>query len=275
MRPRRRCFLVSRISGADSARAQEVPRKPASSLQLWLPDSIRCACTVSVGGSGAARRCAHSSERMQLIMLRYGLRFVILLALVSLAACGGGAPAADSPTSGVPTDPLVEAPPPSEPQAAALPELTETVTSENGVTVRYPAGWLDPIATIGVFLYNNADGQSIMNFMRARAGGLAFQINTQPNSTDRTPAELFEFTFSPLATGLGITLSAPETVTIDGVEVLRATGANTNAGSEIGLYVALKPVGEQFITCVVYLSPDEIAAQTPLIEAILATATAG
>lgn len=47
MRPWRMRFLVSSIPGADSARAQEVPRKPVSSPKLWLPDLM---CLHSAGG---------------------------------------------------------------------------------------------------------------------------------------------------------------------------------------------------------------------------------
>ncbi len=205
------------------------------------------------------------------------LLLVALVLVMSMTACGGdatpttapvdtAAPAADTPA---PVDtPVAEAP-----AAGDVPALSQTVTSSNNnVTVSYPDGWLDPVATVGVFLYNNADGQSTMNFMRARPGGMAFQINSQPNSSNRTPEELFDFTFSPLASGLGMTLSDPETITLGGVEVLKATAANTSAGSELGLYVALKPTSDgNFATFVVYLPPDEIEAQTPLIEAILAS----
>jgi hypothetical protein len=189
----------------------------------------------------------------------------VVLLMITLAACGG-----DTTTA---TPAPVETPVVEAPAASDLPALTETVTSTtNNVTVSYPAGWLEPVADVGVFLYNNAEGQSILNFMRARPGGMAFQINSQPNSSDRTPAELFEFTFSPLVSGLGMTLPEPETMTIDGVEVLHATAANTSAGSELGLFLALKPTSDGgFATFIVYLPPDEIDTQTPLIEAILAT----
>ncbi len=83
--------------------------------------------------------------------------------VVSLTSCGGSpTPAPDTATA--PTDV------PVEPEAPALPTLSETVTSDNGVSVSYPSGWLDPIATIGVFLINNADGQATLDFMRARVG---------------------------------------------------------------------------------------------------------
>jgi hypothetical protein len=195
-------------------------------------------------------------------------RLVLLLAsillIVILTACGGGTPAA--------TTAPVNTPPPADTPTPALPALSQSVTSSNnGVTVAYPEGWLEPIATVGVFLFNNTDGQRTIDFMRGRPGGLAFQINTQPNSGQRTPDEAFDFTFNPLVSGMGVTLSEKQTVTIGGTEVIKATGANTTTASEIGLYVALKPVGEGFITFVVYLHPDEIEAQTPLIEAILAS----
>lgn len=199
------------------------------------------------------------------------LASILLLSLiVTLTACGGGTtttPASDTPSIPTPTDV------PAEPEAPALPELSETVTSENGVSVSYPSGWLDPIATIGVFLYNNDDGQAMMNFMRGRVGGMAFQINAQPGSSERTPDELFDFSFNGLISGLGITPGAKETMTLGGVEIIKSVSANTNAGSEIALYTALKPVGDEFVTFIVYLHPNDVEAQTPLIEAILESAS--
>lgn len=195
--------------------------------------------------------------------MRYlNLIVIVLVLIMTVTACGG-----DATTPAPAETPAAEAP-----VASDLPALTQTVTSGNHVTVSYPDGWLDPISDIGVFLYNNKDGQDILSFMRARPGGLAFQINSQPGSSQRTPTELFEFTFSPLVEGLGMTLSEPETITLDGVEILKTTATNVNAGSNLGLYLALKPASDGgFATFVVYLSPDEIEAQTPLIEAILST----
>ena len=195
-------------------------------------------------------------------MRKTGLFIVFILIMIGLTACGGSAAPA---TSVPPTSP----PAPTDPPTPALPALSQSVTSDNGVTVSYPDGWLDPVATIGVFLYNNADGQATINFMRARAGGMAFQINSQPGSSERTPEELFDFSFEPLASGMGITLGEQETFTLGDAEVIKATGANTDAASQIAIYTALKPVGEDFVTFVVYLHPDEIEAQTPLLEAIL------
>lgn len=185
--------------------------------------------------------------------------------VVTLTSCGGSpTPAPDAATA--PTDA------PVEPEAPALPTLSETVTSDNGVSVSYPSGWLDPIATIGVFLINNADGQATLDFMRARVGGMAFQINMQPNSSGGTADELFDFSFNPLITGLGITPGAKETITLGGVEIIKSVSVNATAGSEIALYTALKPVGDDFVTFVVYLHPNDVEAQTPLIEAILESA---
>lgn len=196
-------------------------------------------------------------------MRKTGLLLITVFLMIGLTACGGGTPAATSAPANTPV--------PDEPATPTLPALSQSVTSETGVTVNYPDGWLDPIATIGVFLYNNADGQATMSFLRARPGGLAFQINTQPGASGQTEEELFDFTFSPLAAGMGITLGEKEKVTLGDVVAIKATGANTDAASQIAIYTALKPVSEGYVTFVVYLHPDEIEAQTPLIEAILAT----
>lgn len=200
-------------------------------------------------------------------MRRTGMLFLSILLIAALAACGGGTPTPAAPAGG-------DSPPPAEPAAPALPALSQSVTSNNGVSVSYPEGWLDPVATVGVFLYNNADGQSTMNFMRSRPGGLAFQINVQPNSTNQTPEEFFDFMFGNLASGMGITLGEKQAVTLGDVAGLKASGANTDAASEIAIFVAIKPVSDAaYATMVVYLEPDEIETHTPLMEAILASVT--
>jgi len=197
-------------------------------------------------------------------MRKTGLLLIIILLVSGLTACGGGTPPATSVPANTPV--------PDVPVAPTLPALSQSVTSQNGVSVNYPDGWLDPIATIGVFLYNNADGQATMSFLRARPGGLAFQINSQPGSSGQTEEELFDFTFSPLAEGMGITLGEKEKIAFGDVVAIKAIGANNSAASQIAIYTALKPAGEDgYVTFVVYLHPDEIEAQTPLIEAILAT----
>lgn len=183
--------------------------------------------------------------------------------VVTLTSCGGS-PTPTPDAAVAPTDAPVE---------PEVPALSETITSDNGVTVNYPSGWLDPIATIGVFLINNADGQATLDFMRARVGGMAFQINMQPNSSGGTADELFDFSFNPLITGLGITPGAKETITLGGVEIIKSVSVNATAGSEIALYTALKPVGDDFVTFVVYLHPNDVEAQTPLIEMILESAS--
>lgn len=200
-------------------------------------------------------------------MRRTGLLFLSILLIAALAACGGGTPTPAAPAGG-------DSPPPAEPAAPALPALSQSVTSNNGVTVSYPEGWLDPVATVGVFLYNNADGQSTMNFMRSRPGGLAFQINVQPNSSNQTPEEFFDFMFGNLASGMSITLGEKQAVTLGDVEGLKASGANADAASRIAIFVAIKPVSDAaYATMVVYLEPDEIETHTPLMEAILASVT--
>lgn len=200
-------------------------------------------------------------------MRRTGLLFLSMLLVAALAACGGGTPTPAAPAGG-------DSPPPAAPVAPALPALSQSVTSNNGVSVSYPEGWLDPVATVGVFLYNNADGQSTMNFMRSRPGGLAFQINVQPNSSNQTPEEFFDFMFGNLASGMSITLGEKQAVTLGDAAGLKASGANTDAASRIAIFVAIKPVSDtHYATMVVYLEPDEIETHTPLMEAILASVT--
>ena len=193
-----------------------------------------------------------------------------VLLLIILAACGGSTPAsttapADTPAAQSPTE---AAQPPAE---SETPALNQTVTSGNGVTVSYPDGWLDPLADIGVFLYNNADGQNIMNFMRGRPGGMAYQINWQPNNSDMSLEEAFDFFLGPFYSSLSRTPGELQTFTLDGVEAIKATSADTGAATSLGLYTALKPADDGFITFITYLDPSEIEMHTPLIEAILAS----
>ncbi|HYO87623.1 MAG TPA: hypothetical protein VER79_03190 [Candidatus Limnocylindrales bacterium] len=199
-------------------------------------------------------------------MRQIAFLFLTVVLVMGITACGGDTTVPQAVDTPIPADTPA-------PAGAEIPPLTQTVTStNNGVTVSYPEGWLDPIADVGVFLFNNSQGQEIMNFMRSRPGGMAFQINSQPGSSSRTPEETFDFSFSPLVSSMGMTLSDTETITLDGVEIIKATAANTSSGSELGLYLALKPTSDGgFATFIVYLPPDEIEAQTPLIEAILAT----
>lgn len=191
---------------------------------------------------------------------------ISLILILLLAACGGGTPAATAPTAPADT-PAAQAP--AEPET---PALTQSVTSNDGVTVSYPDGWLDPVATVGVFLYNNADGQNIMNFMRGRPGGLAFQIGWQPNNDNLSLEDAFDFFLGPFYASLSRTPGELETFTAGGVEAIKATSADTGAATSLGLYTALKPADDGFITFIAYLDPNEIEAQTPLIEAILASA---
>ncbi len=196
------------------------------------------------------------------------LPFVLIVLL--LAACGGE-PVTDAPasTTGPTEPPAAEAP--AEPE---VPALAKSVTSSDGVTVNYPDGWLDPAATVGVFLYNNTDGQNIMSFMRGRPGGMAFQIGWQPNNDELSLQDAYTFFFSPLIANMGVTMNEPETFMLGDVEAIKAIGANTAAGSSLGLYTALKPVDDGgFITFVVYLDPSELDAHTTVIEAILAGAS--
>lgn len=63
-----------------------------------------------------------------------------------------------------------------------------------------------------------------------------------------------------------------QTIALGNVEGLKASGANTDAASKVGLFVAIKPVSDTtYATMAVYLEPDEIATHTPLMEAILAS----
>ncbi len=195
-------------------------------------------------------------------MRKPGLLLLSILLVIGVAGCGG------TPASS--TSAPADTPVPDEP---ALPALSQSVTSSDGVTVSYPDGWKDPIATVGVFLFNNADGEATLNFLRSRPGGLAFQINLQPGTTVPTATELFDFSFNGLASGIGITLGEKQTLTLGDAEIIKATGANTDAASQIGMYVALKPVSQGYVTFAVFLAPDEIEAQTPLIEAILSSVT--
>jgi hypothetical protein len=116
----------------------------------------------------------------------------------------------DTPAPSAPDSPPPAADAPSG--AAALPELTESTTSNNGVTVRYPAGWEEPISTVGVFLYNNSGAQTALTLLRFREGQLAFQINAQPVSAQRSFEEAFNFFFGSLAAGVNITLSTAEAI---------------------------------------------------------------
>jgi hypothetical protein len=198
------------------------------------------------------------------IMRRVLSTATIIAVLIIMAGCGGGTQTTPAPS--VPDSPPPAADAPSS--AADLPELTESTTSNNGVTVRYPAGWEEPISTVGVFLYNNSGAQTALALLRFREGQLAFQINAQPVSTQRNFEEAFNFHFGSLASGVNITLSTPEAITVGEAPALRATGSS----DAMGMYLALIQVSEGwYITFVAYTNPAELEAQTPLIEAVMNT----
>lgn len=177
-------------------------------------------------------------RRIPLLIFSIGL-------LTMLTGCGGG-------TSG-------------------LPALGQSVTSSDGVTVRVPDGWLEPVTRSGVILYNNADGKAGMDVLQARSGGLAIQISRQTATSDQTPADLFDSVFNRLASRLGMTLSAKETVSLGGVDVIKSSGAMAGTSPDMALTVALKPVSEGYVTVIGYLHPDELAVHTPVIDAIIAS----
>ncbi|MCC7207168.1 MAG: hypothetical protein IT323_07680 [Anaerolineae bacterium] len=191
----------------------------------------------------------------------------LVAVILLVSACGGGGSATTAPTPPAPETTAA----PTDVPAPATPELSESVTSKNGVTVSYPSGWPAPIADVGVFLFNSTNAQTgAFSLFRMGDGQLAFQINAQANASNRTPEDLFKFSFEGLATSLGMTLPAPERLKVDDVDALKAT----TTGDAMGIYYALLPTGDEmypFATFVAFANPNELEANIPLFEAMLAT----
>jgi hypothetical protein len=174
---------------------------------------------------------------------------VIMLALLTallLAACGGDS--AD-------TDANADNGSNAEPAAETAPEegvtLSESVTSSDGITVSYPAGWEDPIADIGIFVYNNASAASGIISSRMDEGNIYVQISKTP--MNREPAEQLAFSLSNLDVELG------ETTDIENGVMTTGTGEN------IEILGAVVPVDDNTaIIFVGYTHPGELEANRDL-----------
>ena len=152
---------------------------------------------------------------------------VVFTFVVVLAGCGSSAASTDQPGSvGSPfsSDLITQISGPSDqPTTPALPALISTVTSRDGVTISYPDGWEPPIATIGVFVYNNKDAELGITLQNMRPGTIYFQLNPQP-AAGKTLAESFDFSFNAMAQGLNIPLGEKQTQKVGEQDVIKATG---------------------------------------------------
>lgn len=175
---------------------------------------------------------------------------VLIVMALFLAACGSGGSNATTP-----------------PEAATLPELTQSTTSDDGVTVRYPDGWMPPITKIGIFVYNSKEAETGVTLLSMPKGSLYIQIGKQPFA-GKTLSEVFDFAYSQMPQMLKLTLGEKQNTKVGSVDVFKAVGK----GEKIALYAAVLPGDdESYLSYSVYVHPDELEAQTPLIEAILAT----
>lgn len=204
------------------------------------------------------------------------LALLLVLVLVLAAACGGGGdndedsasaePATETATTDDTGDTVEAEATRDESDIATLPELTESVTSQNGITINYPAGWSDPIATIGVFIFSTDSASSAPTLGRLSAGELYFQVNVQPATSGRSLSEELDFFFSNFAEALNVTLSEPQAIQVGEMEAVAASGKNDS----LGLTVAVLPVTEQdYVTFAAYTNGAELEQQEPLITAIL------
>jgi hypothetical protein len=192
---------------------------------------------------------------------------VLLVVALMISACGGGS-ATTAPTQASAPEATTA---PTDSQAASAPDLSETVTSTNGVTVSYPSGWPSPFAEVGVFLYNSTGAQTgAFTLFRMGEGQIAFQISAQANSANKTPEELFKFAFEGMASSLGMTLPAPESLKVGDMDVLKAT----TTSDAMAIYYALVPTSDETYPYAMFLAfvhTNELDANTALIEAMLAT----
>lgn len=191
----------------------------------------------------------------------------LMVIILTVSACGGGG-ATTAPTQPSAPDATTA---PTDAPAASAPTLSETVTSTNGVTVSYPSGWPAPIAEVGVFLFNSANAQTgAFSLFRMGEGQIALQINAQANTANKTPEDLFKFSFEGMASSLSMTLPAAETLKVGDVDALKAT----TKSDAMGIYYALLPTGDTtypYATFVAFANPNELEANIPLFEAMLAT----
>ena len=164
---------------------------------------------------------------------------LIMLALLTalfLVACGG---------DNAGTDNGADSGSNAEPAAEEEVALSESVTSNDGITVSYPAGWEEPIADLGIFVYNNASAASGIISSRMDAGNIYVQISQTP--MNREPAEQLAFSLSNLDVELG------ETTEIENGVMTTGTGEN------IEILGAVVPVDDNTaIIFVGYTHPGEL-----------------
>jgi predicted small secreted protein len=170
---------------------------------------------------------------------------LIMLALLTalfLAACGG---------DNAGTDAGADSGSDTEPAAEESVTLSESVTSNDGITVSYPAGWEDPIADIGIFVYNNASAASGIMTSRMDEGNIYVQISKTP--MNREPAEQLEFSLSNLAVETG------ETTDIENGVMTTGTGENI---AILGAVITV--TDDTGIVFVGYSNPAELEANRDL-----------
>jgi hypothetical protein len=180
----------------------------------------------------------------EFLPMRHKSLSIILTLLIAmlLAACGG-----DTATTDTDSDSGSDA----EPAAEESVNLSESVTSSDGITVSYPSGWEEPIADIGIFVYNNASAASGIMTSRMNEGNVYVQISKTPMT--REPAEQLSFSLSNLDVELGDTTDIENGV--------MATGTGENIAILGAVITVTDDTGIIFVG---YSNPAELEANRDL-----------
>ncbi len=181
-------------------------------------------------------------------MRQFTMIILLGLAALMMAACGGGGGGGSADGGG--TDNTV-------PESASAPTLAQSVTSNDGITVRYPAGWSDPIATTGIFVFNRDTAAGGIFSNRMDAGNIYIQINKTP-LVGEAPAQL-----TTLLSQIPAELSAP--ADLPGGNGIYTTGSAENI-AVLGALITTESGGVVFIG---YSNPAELAQNQALFLAMI------
>jgi hypothetical protein len=192
---------------------------------------------------------------------RTGLAFVAFVAMsLAVTACGGSA---------VDTSPAGTAPPTNGPSAASTlagTALTQTLTAQaGGRSVKFPERWLgtDNLGILYV-ISSQAANDRLLGLGRLDPGDVFIQFseNTVLSGTTTDPAVHLPDNLKLLASGMGLTLPAPHTITSAGRPGARIDAQNDKLAM---IAMSLKVRDDLFADIIAYVPPGEQAAREQLI----------
>jgi hypothetical protein len=196
-----------------------------------------------------------------------------LLAAVALpfavVACGGAAPTATLAAQSAERTTASSVAPTLAPES-----LTQTLTAKaGGRSVRYPAGWVgtDNLGILYVVTSMEANDR-LLGTGRLNAGEVFMQFSENSILTGMTddPALHLPDNLKLLASGMGLTLPAPVTMTAAGRPGARIDAQNEKLAM---IAISLKVRDDLFADIIAYVPPGEQAGREKLILAVVESLT--